>query len=946
MTEQGVSGKGLFKRIFGSKGKEDDEKDKNEKNPPVPTPVTYRPHGLKVVAEGTDPKIDIVAVHGLNGHREETWEAKVDNKTVSWLADVDMLPKKIPNARILVWGYDAETHSKDYLSRAYLYQHGSQLVGDLSDHRRYDGTEKRPIIFIGHSLGGIVIKSALIHSYGANKTHLAEHRAIKLSTYGIFFMGTPHSGGNEVGVNLGLIAVNIASVFVQTNDKVLNHLKEQSEWLSQQKTQYAPISTDFVTKFGWEVYPTPVLGGMSSMVVVPQWSAIGWEHNAEPVQIMANHITMVKFKGEDDPEYAKVWKKLAIMAREAEAKIEANWAMEEGRVLVFHLMFNKPVSDKQRLELVSRLTHAPADMTDNKLDDKIHLTASEPDVVYDPDADFYKAKSVHTLVGELSSIEEIESMRKHQEALLEAAERYERRVGDKDASLSTGIRMTAQHDWNDVLDETELVRKKYRPREGSNSITLENGLRTFETAQPRVEQWLALLPSTSPSASRLCGGLRMVLAIIWRSKILSARTYKAVKQIPITISQAQGLTPRYDQATLTEHIVQLYCAILDTLRHVLRAYSRVVVDGHHVHFEESTEDFKLIRQCERLIELEQQMVIDQRARIEALNYLRTSGDKQWDAILAVLQEQLMEIQDYRKQEESEEEIDKIHETSVNVDLYEALEYDHLLCHQDLKETMRHRFVFSAAEKSRVSWLVDNERLGDWITSPTSDLFLINGNETRHERTSPVSVYCGMLTRALQSQEPRIVLYWYCGLNVNDNVAGMLRNMIGQLLDLIEAHKSPLKAIKKVWYADFIPENEGMLWKLFKKILKQQLKSASVFCILDGVSFYEDYHRAPEFEKLVKDLAALVDDAQESELIFKVLLTSPSRSRYAESAAHATNEGTVEVLDMPNFVDTERSDLREFEITTTLSRRNSINSASGRSVYEEALEYQSLDDSDD
>jgi hypothetical protein len=48
---------------------------------------------------------------------------------------------------------------------------------------------------------------------------------------------------------------------------------------------------------------------------------------------MANHITMVKFKGEDDPEYEKVWKKLALMARDAEAKIEDNWAKEEGRVL-------------------------------------------------------------------------------------------------------------------------------------------------------------------------------------------------------------------------------------------------------------------------------------------------------------------------------------------------------------------------------------------------------------------------------------------------------------------------------------------------------------------------------------------------------------------------------------------------------------------------------------
>lgn len=255
--------------------------------------------------------------------------------------------------------------------------------------------------------------------------------------------------------------------------------------------------------------------------------------------------------------------------------------------------------------------------------------------------------------------------------------------------------------------------------------------------------------------------------------------------------------------------------------------------------------------------------------------------------------------------------------------------------------MRHRFLFSASEKSRVSWLVDHERLGDWITSPTSDLFLINGNEHRHEHTSPVSVYCGMLTRALQSQAPRIVLYWYCGLNVNEDVVGLLGNMIGQLLDKIEAGNSARKSIKKVWYADFVPDDQTVLFGLFKKILKQQLETASVFCILDGVSFYEDNDRAQSFGELVEDLATIIGEAQKSRLIFKVLLTSPTRSEFAESAADATNCGSIEVLDMPDFVDNERTDLRALEIINTVSRRNSISSTGYQSVYEEALEY--LDD---
>lgn len=102
-------------------------------------------------------------------------------------------------------------------------------------------------------------------------------------------------------------------------------------------------------------------------------------------------------------------------------------------------------------------------------------------------------------------------MKAQQQELLEAAERYEKKMTQTDSRLATGVHMGAHHDWSDVLNEAKLART-YTPRKGSNSIILKNGLRTFETTQTRVEQWLGLLRNSSPCASRLCGGLRMVLS--------------------------------------------------------------------------------------------------------------------------------------------------------------------------------------------------------------------------------------------------------------------------------------------------------------------------------------------------------------------------------------------------------------------------------------------------
>jgi len=55
--------------------------------------------------EGKYP-VDIVAVHGLTGGLESTWEVNDGEKDVIWLRD--FLPKDLPGARVFSYGYDAE----------------------------------------------------------------------------------------------------------------------------------------------------------------------------------------------------------------------------------------------------------------------------------------------------------------------------------------------------------------------------------------------------------------------------------------------------------------------------------------------------------------------------------------------------------------------------------------------------------------------------------------------------------------------------------------------------------------------------------------------------------------------------------------------------------------------------------------------------------------------
>jgi hypothetical protein len=140
------------------------------------------------------------------------------------------------------------------------------------------------------------------------------------------FMGTPHQGGGE-GVAWGKRLVGIASIFVKTNNRLLDILEKDSETLQQQLGQYAPISSDFETKFAFETKATPLALG-SSIIVVPKAAAVvPGQVDAEPIAIMDNHINMVKFSSPND-EFKRVAGHLMLMAEKSPAKVQDNWLRE------------------------------------------------------------------------------------------------------------------------------------------------------------------------------------------------------------------------------------------------------------------------------------------------------------------------------------------------------------------------------------------------------------------------------------------------------------------------------------------------------------------------------------------------------------------------------------------------------------------------------------------
>ncbi|KAL6409280.1 hypothetical protein AUP68_05652 [Ilyonectria robusta] len=257
------------------------------------------PVGIKCLHRSAEDLVDIVFVHGLSGHRERTWTASGESDP--W--PKTLLPSKLPNARILTFGYNAYVTSwQGIVSQDRLGSHAGNLLNSLASYREDDKTNDRPIIFVCHSLGGLVCEDALIRS---NERPEAQLRNIIHCTRGIIFLGTPHHGsGLATWAERMSLSINVIK---QTNSKIVEVLRRDSEVLARiQESFHTMVLARNKTKgyaieitCFYEQLPLPRIG-----FVVPQDSATLPGYNQ--IGIHGNHKQMIKFSEAHDPGFMAI----------------------------------------------------------------------------------------------------------------------------------------------------------------------------------------------------------------------------------------------------------------------------------------------------------------------------------------------------------------------------------------------------------------------------------------------------------------------------------------------------------------------------------------------------------------------------------------------------------------------------------------------------------------
>jgi pimeloyl-ACP methyl ester carboxylesterase len=254
------------------------------------------PLGLNLLHSPSEPFIDFVFVHGLGGGSRKTW-SKTSSVTHYW--PQEWLPKDpaFKSVRVHSFGYDSDwANGRDNCLN--IHHIGKSLLGELSTSP-YLGHANTPIVLIGHSMGGLVIKKAYIL---VRQSAIFETLAARFHT--IYFLATPHRGSDSAKL------LNIILQIAYSSRAYIADLERGSGAIQSISDEFRNYCTDIEL---WSFYETQKLkigGVLSNLIVDPDSATLGYREEKQ-MPMNADHRSICKFETPTDPNYVVLRNALA-----------------------------------------------------------------------------------------------------------------------------------------------------------------------------------------------------------------------------------------------------------------------------------------------------------------------------------------------------------------------------------------------------------------------------------------------------------------------------------------------------------------------------------------------------------------------------------------------------------------------------------------------------------
>ena len=157
------------------------------------------------------------------------------------------------------------------------------------------GIGNKPLIFVCHSLGGIVVKEILRKSESSKFDRL---KKVYTNTRAVSFIATPHKGSNWANV---LTAVNSVIPFFRASSRI-EELEKDNTYLEYLSSWYREKANEscIETQAFYEQRKT------KGIEVVPHYSANPDVIGCDPIPVNENHIDIAKPERKDSTVYVSL----------------------------------------------------------------------------------------------------------------------------------------------------------------------------------------------------------------------------------------------------------------------------------------------------------------------------------------------------------------------------------------------------------------------------------------------------------------------------------------------------------------------------------------------------------------------------------------------------------------------------------------------------------------
>lgn len=212
------------------------------------------------------------------------------------------------------------------------------------------------------------------------------------------------------------------------------------------------------------------------------------------------------------------------------------------------------------------------------------------------------------------------------------------------------------------------------------------------------------------------------------------------------------------------------------------------------------------------------------------------------------------------------------------DLLEFLKTAHL-DNSDIEYVLDYREGFLSRGQDRAEVIMPTPQFRDWLVNASSQELLIHGNSDPLP-VSPLTLFCALLVQNLRGLDRFWTVAFFCGCHPYEEYGGARTLITSLIAQLLQKRSFDLSFIKHddVYQMDL--GNIRTFCFVFGQLVRQIDPEDTVFCIIDGINFYEG--RAELFEDTATTIRFLLDMSL-GPTVFKILLTSPSNTEHVRQA---------------------------------------------------------------